>query len=236
MVVLAVGFGLERGDPRRVSYWSDADGLDGIAPGTPVAVIGFGEAVWPMCSASVCRGSARTAWSNWCVACRAGAGAARRMAKDSLYGDAAQRTAIRGTPRAGRIEELSDAVEASKATLPKVTLAGSGHLYGPGSAVLNQFLVSQLRQACGDDAFKLEIGACVTHKAPQETDGGVFRSDARPELTFAGIALRFGPEPAYKRISPLADWKVGDERRAHWREMLQSLDATRISIWDHGAK
>ena len=64
----------------------------------------------------------------------------------------------------------------------------------------------------------------------------MFRSDARPELTFAGIALRFGPEPAYKRISPLADWKVGDERRAHWREMPQSLDATRIPIWDHRAK
>src|SRR5262249_44777975 len=42
-VVLAIGFGLERGGAGHVAYWADSDGLDGIAADAKVLIAGYGD-------------------------------------------------------------------------------------------------------------------------------------------------------------------------------------------------
>jgi hypothetical protein len=230
IVVLAIGFGLERGGLGHVGYWNDADGLDGIAKGSSVLVSGFGDGgiadVLRLClpdkrqdslielvrhvPANIRRQlieSDERFWGN-------------NEALEEFYGQL-------------RVEKIIQYLLDSAPPLARVTLVGKGHLYGTGSAILNRFLISQLRQARGEEAFELVKGSVVPESLTELSDGRsrIRLADSGEEREFDHVALRWGPQPAYKDISPLFDWKVGEERRRHWYEMPQSLDRTRVPLW-----
>lgn len=231
IVVLAVGFGLERAGPGRVGYWNDADGLDCIAPGSSVLVSGFGDGrladVLRLCLPDIRQDSlielvrhvpaeSRRQLVEWEERYR-GKGAAL----DDLYGQL-------------RVEPIKQHLVDAAPALARVTLAGKGHLYGSRSAILNRFLLSQLRQARGEEAFEL-VKTPVDEASLTQLPGGRRRItllDGRGEREFDQVVLRLGPKAVYQSISPLSDWEVGEERRQHWYEMPQSLDGTRVPLVD----
>jgi hypothetical protein len=89
----------------------------------------------------------------------------------------------------------------------RVTLAGKGHLYDPRSAILNRFLVSQPRQARGEEAFELVIGPVDANSLTELPDGRwrIKIGDTGEEREFDHVVLRLGPEAVYQRISPLSE-------------------------------
>jgi hypothetical protein len=231
-VVLAVGFGLEPGGDGRVAYWNDADGLDGIAQGSSVLVSGFGDGgladVLRLCLPDIRQ-------NNLVELVRHVPAEIRRQLVESEkhhWGDSAALDEFYGKLRVEPIiQHLVDAAP----PLARVTLAGKGNLYGPRSAILNRFLVSQLRQARrGKETFEL-VNEVVDEASATDLPGGRRRikfRDSGEEREFDHLVLRFGPEAAYRRISTLSDWKVGEERRQHWYDMPQSLDRTRVPLWE----
>lgn len=230
IVVLAVGFGLERGGGGRVAYWNDADGLDGIAQGSSVLISGFGDGgladVLRLCLPDIRQDAIIELLRHVPDEIRQQLVESEERfrghngALDEFYGKL-------------RVERIIQYLEDAAQPLARVTLAGKGHLYGPRSAILNRFLISQLRHARGEEAFEL-VNAAVDEASLSDLPGGrrhIKFSDGGGGREFDHIVLRLGPEPAYPRILPLSDWAVGEERRKHWYEMPQSLDLTRVPLW-----
>jgi hypothetical protein len=229
VVVLAVGFGLERGGPGRVAYWNDADGLDGIADGSSVLVSGFGDGgladVLRLCLPDIRQDSLIELVRHVPIETRRQLIEAEKNF-DGRSGD------LDEFYRQLRIEQITELLADSSLSVARVTLAGIGHLYDPRSAILNRFLISQLRQARGDDAFEL-INEPVDISSLVELPDGSWRIKigASPkEREFDHVVLRLGPEAVYQQISASSDLKVWDERRKHWYDMPQSLDRTRTLL------
>jgi len=228
LVVLAVGFGLETGGPGRVGYWNDADGLDDIAKGSAVLISGFGDGgladVLRLCLPDMRQASLVELVRDVPAEIRRGL----IQNDDSLKADG---TALDEFYAGLKVEAIIKRMQNSSPALAKVTLSGKGHLYGTGSAILNRFLVSQLRHALGEHAFEL-TGEVKPHSIVELPDGSVRLKlgNDNTQRQFDHLVLRWGPEPAYPRISPLQNWKVGEERRKHWYDMPQSLDRTRVPL------
>jgi hypothetical protein len=233
-VILAIGFGLERGGIGRVGYWNDADGLDTIAADSTVLVTGFGDGGL----ADLLRLALPDIRQDSIVELARLVG--RDIQNDLSDWDRVHQTdgveldrLYAGLKVAKVIDRIKDAAPAQA----KVTLAGRGHLFGPRSAILNRFLISQLRQARGTGAFS-QINAELDEHSIEPLAGGRWRvrfrgsPDARE---FDYIVLRVGPEPAFRRVAPLAAWPVGEERRNHWYAMPQALDQTRFPFWELAA-
>jgi hypothetical protein len=234
IIVLAVGFGLEPGGGARVSYWNDADGLDGVKPSGTVLISGFGDGglsdVLRLCLPSFRQDSLVELVRHVPADVRS---ELVRWEQDFQSDSAALDERYRSLRVESMVERLANAPPATH-----VTLAGKGHLYGPRSAILNRFLVSQLQQALGDNSFTL-IPAAVDETTLTELPGGkrsITLLEAQGAREFDHIVLRLGPQPVYSTIAPLDDWRVGTERRKHWYEMPQSLDRTRVLIADQPAE
>ena len=225
VVVLAVGFGLERGGPGRVAYWNDADGLDGVEAGSSVLVSGFGDGgladVLRLCLPDIRQDSLIELVRHVPLeTCRELIEAEKNFdgqsgGLDEFYSQL-------------RIDQITELLEAT-VPIPRVALAGIGHLYDPRSAILNRFLISQLRQARGEGAFELINEPVDLSSVVQLPDGSWrVKIGASPtEREFNHVMLRVGPEAVYQRISGSADLKLWEERRKHWFDMPQSLDRTR---------
>ncbi|HEV7744204.1 MAG TPA: hypothetical protein VGO56_04330 [Pyrinomonadaceae bacterium] len=225
VVVLAVGFGLERGGPGRVAYWNDADGLDGIAEGSSVLVSGFGDGgladVLRLCLPNIRQDSLIELVRHVPIE-------TRRELIDADKNFDGESGKLDEFYRQLRIPEITARLDSSVA-VPRVTLAGIGHLYDPRSAILNRFLISQLRQARGEDAFEL-ITEPVDLSSVGELPDGSWRVKIGASATvrkFDHVVLRVGPEAVYQRISHSSDLKVWNERRKLWYDLPQSLDRTR---------
>ena len=230
IVVLAVGFGIEAGGLGRVSYWNDADGLDEIAPGSSVLVSGFGDGgladVLRLCMPKYRQDNLielvrhvpaedRQKLVDWEERFRG-----NFAALDQLYQD------LHVVPIVNALRNSTPSVQ--------LTLTGQGHLYGQRSAILNRFLVSQLRKALGDAAFKLitaPVDATSLIERPDGRQSAKLGADGQTHI-FDRIVLRLGPVAAFPRLLPLDRWQVGNERRQHWLDMPQSLDRTRLPLWD----
>jgi hypothetical protein len=233
IVVLAVGFGLERGGPADVGYWNDIDGLDSIRfdvnPKPSVLISGFGDGgladVLRLCLPQFRQDSlvelVRDVPANVCDRLleweRTYIGNEAKL--DQLYDQLAVDQII------GRMKNASP--------LAHVTLTGRGHLYGQRSAVLNRFLVSQLRKARRDDAFKL-IAAPVRPASLSVLDDGrssiEIEGESSPRM-FDHIVFRHGPQAALSQIAPLDSWPSKERLRRHWYDLPQSLDKTRQPLW-----
>jgi hypothetical protein len=231
IVVLAVGFGLEVGGEGRVAYWNDVDGLDGVAHDATVLVSGFGDGgladVLRLCLPS-------TRQDSLVELVRHVPDETRRQLIDCEQRVQADPAAADKFYGKLRVERIIQHIEETAQPLARVTLAGRGHLYGPRSAVLNRFLISQLRQARGTPRFEL-VNSAVDEASLTKLPGGRSRikfHDGGAAREFDHIVLRLGPKAAYRCISPLIDNKVAEERRKHWYEMPQSLDRTRVPLWE----
>jgi FAD dependent oxidoreductase len=229
VVVLAVGFGLETGRPGRISYWNDADGLDDIPPDSTILISGFGDGgladVLRLCLPEFRQ-------DNLVELVRHVPDGIREQLVDweeRFRGDGASLDRYYKQLRVDRI------VQKLKSLRPTVrlTLAGQGHLYGQRSAILNRFLVSQLRQAYGENAFELVEGPVDEGSLTELPNGRrcIKLGVARQERAFDNVMLRLGPEAAYRRIRPESHWAADEDRRRHWRDMPQSLDRTRMPLW-----
>lgn len=225
VVVLAVGFGLERGGPGRVAYWNDADGLDSVEAGSSVLVSGFGDGgladVLRLCLPDIRQDNLIELVRHVPLETR------RELIETdkNFDGESGKLDEFYGRLRIPQITELFEVTE----PVPRVTLAGIGHLYDPRSAILNRFLISQLRQARGEDAFEL-ITAPVDLSSVVESGDGSWRVKLGPSSTerkFDHVVLRVGPEAVYQRIADSSDLKVWAEQGKHWYDMPQSLDRTR---------
>jgi hypothetical protein len=235
VVVLAVGFGMERGGPGRTGYWNDADGLDGIAPGASVLVSGFGDGgladVLRLCLPDIRQDSLIE------LVRLVSASDQRQLVEwDKLFdGNGA---ALDERYEKLRVEPIVRHLHDARPALARITLAGKGNLYGPRSAILNRFLVSQLRQARGEAAFEL-VREPVDESSLVQLPEGRSRirfANGGAEREFDHVVLRLGPRAVYGKIKPLTDWKTGDERRKRWYDMPQSLDLTRVPLGeDHDA-
>lgn len=230
VVILAVGFGLEPGVKGRVGYWNDADGLDGIAPDASVLISGFGDGgladVLRLCLPQRRQDSLvelvrhvpaeyRNQLIDWDA---------------RYYNDPAKLDELYSGLR---VEPVIDALKRYRRQPGvRVTLAGGGHLYGPRSAILNRFLVSQLNKARADGAFTLVNRPVLESSLQALPDGGYsirFIDDSSAHK-FDHVVLRLGPQPAYPAIEPPRDWKVMEERRRHWFTTPQSNDRTRVPL------
>ena len=229
VVVLAVGFGLERGGPGRVAYWNDADGLDGIAEGSSVLVSGFGDGgladVLRLCLPDIRQDSLIELVRHVPIETR------RQLVEAEKNFDGRSGSLDEFYSKL-RIEQVTQILADS--TLPRtpVTLAGLGHLYDPRSAILNRFLISQLQQVRGDDAFEL-INDPVDVSSLVELPDGHWRvkiGDSPVEREFDHVVLRLGPEPVYQRFSNGSDLGVWRERRTYWLDTPQSRDRTRVLL------
>jgi hypothetical protein len=201
VVVLAVGFGLEAGGLGRVAYWNDADGLDDIAPNSSVLVAGVGDGgladVLRLCLPEFRQDSLVELVRHVPVETR------QRLVQweEHYRGDTAS---LNESYRKLRVASIVEELINSRPAIAHVTLAGKGHLYGQHSAILNRFLVSQLRQARGEGAFELVNGA-VDEASLTALRSGRRRikiGDDGQEREFDNVLLRLGPEAAYLRISP----------------------------------
>lgn len=228
VVVLAVGFGLEPDEKNRVAYWNDADGLDGIRQDASVLVVGFGDGgladLLRLCLPE-------TRQDNLVELVRLVPPRDRRTLVDKdrdLWDKGAE---LDEYYKQLRVEPIIERIASASPSLARVTLAGKGHIYGPGSAILNRFLVSQLRQARGDEAFELKEET-VDLDSITELPGGrrsiKFTESGRQEFDY--LVVRSGPQPAFERISPLDNWEVGKTRRTKWMDTPQSQDRTRVSL------
>jgi hypothetical protein len=229
VVVLAVGFGIERGGPGRVAYWNDADGLDGIAEGSSVLVSGFGDGgladVLRLCLPDIRQDSLIELVRHVPIETRS-----QLIEAEKNFGG--QSGGLDEFYNQLRVEPIIQLLADSTLPVMRVTLAGIGHLYDPRSAILNRFLISQLRQVRGEDAFEL-INKPVDVSSLAELPDGRCRikiGDSPDEREFDHVVLRLGPEPVYKRISASSDLKVWEERRTSWLDMPQSLDRTRTLL------
>src|ERR1041384_1350290 len=225
VVILAIGFGVERGRPGRVAYWNDADGLDGIEAKSSVLISGFGDGgladVLRLCLPDIRQDSLIELVRHVPIKTRR-----ELIEADKNY-----------TRKTGgldefysrlRIPEIIELLEAN-GPVPRITLAGIGHLYDARSAILNRFLISQLRQARGEDAFEL-INERVDLDSVVELPDGSWRvkiGTSATEREFDHVVLRVGPEAVYQRVSDNSDLKIWEERRKHWFHTPQSLDDTR---------
>jgi hypothetical protein len=229
VVVLAVGFGLESGGQGRIGYWNDADGLDGVALGASVLVSGFGDGgladVLRLCLPEIRQDSLIELVRH--IPYQYG----QKLVdwEERYRGDAA---ALDKCYRELRVDPIIKALANAAPALARVTLAGNGHLYGPRSAILNRFLVSQLSKARGDAAFELVNKPVIEESLTELADGRQrIRFSAEEDAReFDHVVLRLGPQPAYRSVAPLHDWEVGEERRRHWYEMPQSMDRTRVPL------
>ena len=228
VVVLAAGFGLERGGPCRVGYWNDSDGLDDIARNASVMISGFGDGgladVLRLSLPRINQGSlvelVRHVPEEICDSL---------IKADSQYGPngAALDQFYESLHVQSVVKRFHDTTDQSV----RITLSGKGHLYGTGSAILNRFLISQLWQARGESAFE---------KAPAVDPNSITKlPDGRVQVKFEGMpdpvifdhaVLRWGPQPIYSGIRPLSEWTGGNDRREHWLQMPQSLDQTRVLL------
>jgi hypothetical protein len=230
-VVLAVGFGLERGGQGRVGYWNDADGLDATAPGASVLVSGFGDGgladVLRLCLPEISQdrlvelvrtvpNEVQRQLTEWELRFRHD-GAGLDQSYTQLH-----------------VKDIVQQLRDTAGALARVTLIGQGHLYGPRSAILNRFLISQLRQARGKAAFDLVEGR-VDGSSLTESPNGRQRikfSVGKKKREFDHVVLRLGPDPSYKTISPISSWKARAERSKHWYETPQAWDRTRLPLWE----
>ena len=227
VVVLAVGFGVERGGPGRVAYWNDADGLDGIKPNSSVLISGFGDGgladVLRLCLPNIRQDSLIELVRHVPIETR------RELIEADKNFDG-QSGGLDKFYNQLRIDQITELLETTTADLPRVTLSGIGHLYDPRSAILNRFLVSQLRQARGEDAFEL-INEPVDLSSVAELPDGRWRARiGTSEREFDHVVLRLGPEAVYQRVSAGSDLKVWEERRKHWYDTPQSQDRTRTLL------
>jgi hypothetical protein len=226
-VVLAVGFGMEVGGLGRVGYWNDADGLDSIRPDSSVLISGFGDGgladVLRLCLPQFQQHNLveliKDVPTDTC--------------EQLIDWERGNKAALEGRYEQLLVPEIFDRLK-DDVSLARVTLAGSGSLYGQRSAILNRFLVSQLRKARGDDAFKLV-------KAPVDENSLCQLRDGRTSIKVVGetkpreyhhVVLRLGPQAIFQEVKPLDVWSAGAIRRRHWYELPQSLDETRKPVWE----
>lgn len=226
IVVLAIGFGLEGAGLGQIGYWNDSDGLDNIAEGSSVLISGFGDGgladVLRLCLPNIRQASLVELVRHVPAEVR------RELIEkdDSLRADGAGLDKFYSELR---VKAIVQSMENSVPAFARVTLSGRDNLYGTGSAILNRFLVSQLRQARGEQSFEL-AEEVIPESLSELPDGNIrveLGNDRKPR-EFQHVVLRWGPQPTYRRLHPLGDWKVGDERRKHWYDMPQSLDRTRV--------
>ena len=231
IVVLAVGFGLEAGRPGRVGYWNDADGLDGIAAGFSVLVSGFGDGgladVLRLCLPDFRQDSL-------VELVRHVPEATRQQLIDWDNNHHNEIAVLDQHYTRLQVKPVVEQLKNSQPALARVTLAGKGHLYSQRSAILNRFLISQLRQARGEGAFEIVEGAVDDESLTPAPEGRlrIALGEPRQEREFDNVVLRLGPEPAYRRIRPVSDWPNGDLLRMLWYKLPQSLDKTRLPLWE----
>lgn len=227
-VILAIGFGLERGTAGRVAYWNDADGLDRIAIGSSVLISGFGDGgladVLRLCLPGIRQNSLVELVRHVPI----------DRQQELIYIEESCRNDIKKLDQYYsqlRVDEVIQHIKVTEPPLARVTLAGKGSLYSPRSAILNRFLVSQLYQALGEKAFEL-VKAPVDENSLSELPSGKrrIRFESGEEREFDHVVLRLGPDPSYPRIDPLSDWEVGEERRRFWYYLPQSMDPTRVPL------
>jgi hypothetical protein len=224
IVIVAVGFGVENGGLARPSYWNDVDGL--VRAHGNVLVAGFGDGALADLL-RLCLPDYRQDRLIELVREVPEVDCAAIVEKErALSANQAELNAF--------YEQLEVPTVVAKMKMkpvngPSVMIAGQGPLYGTTSAILNRFLVSQLRKARPgafsvlsmgvDDVQRAEVGIRV-----------IFRD--KSERTFDHVMLRYGPKAALDSIAGLFDPQVVIERRRHWRGMPQALDRTRVPLFE----
>lgn len=234
VVIMAIGFGIESGGMGHVGYWNDADGLDHIEKGASVLISGYGDGgladLLRLCLPDFGQDNlvelVRHVPARTCRQLidmeKEFQGNGEKL--DQFYEDLA-------------VEPIVKKFAESTEPIARVTLTGRGNLYGTGSAILNRFLVSQLRKARGDEGFR-RADPMVPGSLRELGDGRYrvsFGNNHGPE-EFRHVVFRWGPDPAYRHVRYFAQWNAGDERRRHWRDMPQALDRTRLLLRDLSQK
>lgn len=216
VVVLAVGFGLERG----LRYWNDADGLGGLPSGSSVLISGFGDGGLADALRLSLPGMPQDSLvelvhdvkTETCAKLLAADKYQNLADLDNLYTSHCE-------------DKVIARIRKEEPPGVHIFLCGRGPLYGTTSAILNRFLISQFRHA-HPNALTILKG---TPKTINEIESGkyeVMLTDGS-QHEFDRVVLRWGPKPVYGRISPLNQWQSLTERKTRYRDLPQSLDRTR---------
>ena len=246
-VILAIGFGAEGehgiGEGEHgigTSYWNDADGLDWMKPGAKVLISGYGDGgladLLRLClrdfqhdqicnvvhDVVVDKNSPLLEWESQNI----------KNPKDL---DKMYRNLDHPKVRKRLQELFTDRYD--------VALAGRGWLYGAQSAIINRFLVSQLRKPNGEAAFR-EIEGSIAEKNDKslriepkspgyrvwfDYHEGIQKDKSFEDFDY--VLIRHGPTPVHGEIGALQKWSGLSARKKFWRELPQALDQTRVSIW-----
>ena len=233
LVVLAVGFGLERstiGPPGSCpSYWNDVDGLDDLHPGQTIAIVGLGDGGLT----DVLRLSIRSFDQGRLVQLVEGLDTARfealRQSERELYANPAK---LHERYRSDETidQELLERLKSQVQRHHRILLIGKGSPYAPTAAILNRVLLRHLHEL---KAFELIDGDVVSASVMDgRVDVTYARSGGKTEILppVDRVLLRLGPQPVWKELMPASIVPVLDERRRHWRTTPQDLDQTRVPL------
>lgn len=224
IVIVAAGFGLEDQGLEQPSYWNDIDGLGGTSGS--VLISGFGDG----------------ALADLLRLCLPGYRQDRlielvRRIHDDTGAEIVEkeRTLVKNEEDLEKfyeglaVESVTELLADEPANAPKITIAGSGALYGTTSAILNRFLVSQLARA-RPGAFTVVRSRTTNVKR----EGGKWHVDFADGTNgvFDRAIRRHGPRAAIDRIAGTLDKATAAERRQKWRSLPQALDQTRVPLFE----
>ncbi len=236
-VILAVGFGMEEdSDPATVSYWNDADGLMDVPDGAKVLISGYGDGGL----ADVLRLSMPGFQQH--QICNLIQDFDFESVKHLLDWEESCSQNPSELDKKYRNEPVMLLSERLKEyCVPKLDLhlAGRGHLYGPTSAILNRFLVSQMRKQGDKDErpFREVRKAIATVNGCPQVEKKVIGYRVQfvgssEWIDYDFVLLRHGPKPTYTDVECIKQWPGLKYNCDRWRDFPQALDKTRVPIWE----
>jgi hypothetical protein len=236
VVLLSVGFGLERMDAFGNSYWAEDDLDSGFRSfkGQKWLISGFGDGGLTDLMRLCIRRFRHAEVASWFGGAKGIDGVKNDLAeilKDPRASDASFLTERFNQLQTPGLENVLES--RLRRSGPTAYLTGkSNHFYGPGSSVLNRLILLVLKRL---DCWQYRPGP--TGEIARTDDGRGYQVELGPAKTkelFDRVIKRHGPEPALAEPPFNQLWASSSALKARWDALPRDRDRSRVKLWSHG--